>query len=183
MRPVFSAKKGTTELAEVSFLALAEIVVVSRFRQREVTLQTLRRAHAYAREALGLDYPFAWLHLKTDGLHVFSDFEKEHPGASLLTLDKNGQLTLLGNVIRALELFDYEDDFAARWYPLGRTVPIVVDPRYGAGRPTIPNRRLPVAAVYSRWKAGESIGFIASDYSLSRGLVETALRYAESYAI
>jgi len=77
MRPVFS-KKGTykEDTAEVSFLQLAEIVVVSRFRQRKVKLDTLRQAHEYACQQLGLDYPFAWLNLKTDGIHVFSDFEK-----------------------------------------------------------------------------------------------------------
>ena len=184
MRPVFGRKNKLKEAAvEVSFLQLAEIVVVGRFRQRKVKLDTLRQAHGYACTALNLDYPFAWLHLKSDGIHVFSDFEKDHPDASLLTLDKNGQLTVPGNVIKALELFDYEEEFAARWYPIGRSVPIVIDPRYGAGRPTIPERRLPIASIYNRWKAGENIGFIASDYSLSRKLVETALQYAENYAI
>jgi uncharacterized protein (DUF433 family) len=184
MRPVFGEKdKSKENIAEVSFLQLAEIVVVSRFRQRKVTLKSLRQAHAYACAELRLDYPFAWLHLKTDGIHVFSEFEKEHPDASLLTLDKNGQLTLPGNVIKALELFDYEEEFAARWYPIGRNVPIVIDPRYGAGHPTIPFRRLSVASIYNRWKSGENIGFLASDYSLPRNLVETTLQYAEKYAI
>lgn len=184
MRPVFRGKDKLKEnKAEVSFLQLAEIVVVSRFRQRKVKLDTLRQAHAYASAVLNLEYPFAWLNLKTDGVHVFSDFEKIHPGSSLLTLDKKGQLTLPGNVIKALELFDYEEEFAARWYPIGKNVPIVIDPRYGAGRPTIPDRRLPIAMIYNRWKSGENIGFIASDYSLKRSLVETTLQYAENYAI
>lgn len=184
MKPVFDEKhKATGDIAEVSFLKLAEIVVVSRFRHRQVKLDTLRQAHVYACNVLNLEYPFAWLHLKTDGVHVFSDFEKSHPDASLLTLDKKGQLTLPGNVIKALELFDYEEEFAARWYPIGRNVPIVIDPRYGAGRPTIPDRRLPIAMIYNRWKSGENIGFIASDYSLKRSLVETTLQYAENYAI
>jgi len=184
MRPVFSEiGKSKEDMAEVSFLQLAELVVVSRFRQRKVKLNTLRQAHAYACEVLTLEYPFAWLHLKTDGVHVFSDFERTHPDASLLTLDKKGQLTLPGNVIQALELFDYEEEFAARWYPIGRNVPIVIDPRYSAGRPTIPHKRLPIASIYNRWKSGENISFISSDYSLTHKLVETALQYAENYAI
>jgi uncharacterized protein (DUF433 family) len=184
MRPVFGVKdKNKENRVEVSFLQLAEIVVVSRFRQRKVKLDILRQAHAFACDMLKLEYPFAWLHLKTDGIHVFSDFEKSYPDASLLPLDKEGQLTLPGSVIKALELFDYEDEFAARWYPIGRSVPIVIDPRYGAGRPTIPNRRLPVASIYNRWKAGENISFIASDYSLPRKVVEATLQYAENYAV
>ena len=184
MRPVFSAKGKTKEdKAEVSFLQLAEIVVVSRFRKRNVKLNALRQAHEYACQVLNIEYPFAWLDLKTDGVHVFSEFAKRHPNASLLTLDKKGQFTLPGSVIQALELFDYEEEFAARWYPIGRNVPIVIDPRYGAGRPTIPQRRLPVASIYNRWKSGENIKFISSDYSLPAKLVETTLQYAESYSI
>lgn len=184
MRPVFGNKAKLKEnTVEVSFLQLAEIVVVGRFRQRNVKLDSLRQAHFYACKTLNLEYPFAWLHLKTDGVHVFSNFEKNHPDASLLALDKKGQLTLPGNVIQALELFDYEEEFASRWYPVGRNVPIVIDPRYGAGRPTIPNRRLPIASIYGRWKSGEHINLIALDYSLRRDLVETTLQYAENYAI
>ena len=75
MNPVFSQTPNTKEDgAEVSFLQLAEIVVVGRFRQRKVKLQALRKAHEYACSELNLDYPFAWLHLKTDGIHIFSDF-------------------------------------------------------------------------------------------------------------
>jgi uncharacterized protein (DUF433 family) len=184
MRPVFSGKDTKKEdKAEVSFLQLAEIVVVSRFRQRKVKLQTLRAAHEYARNELELDYPFAWLHLKTDGVNVFSEFERSHPDASLLTLNKKGQLTLPGNVLKALELFDYEEEFAARWYPVGKNVPIVIDPRYGAGLPTIPKRRLTIAAIYNRWKSGESIRFISSDYALPQNVVETSLQYAENYVL
>ena len=71
MRPVFGKRNKTKEkIAEVSFLDLAEIIVVSRFRQRNVKLDTLRQAHAYACKELDLEYPFAWLNLKTDGIHV-----------------------------------------------------------------------------------------------------------------
>ncbi len=72
MRPVFGEKGRLKEnTVEVSFLQLAEIVVVGRFRQRRVKLDALRQAHAYAVELLHLEYPFAWLHLKTDGVCVF----------------------------------------------------------------------------------------------------------------
>ena len=71
---------------------------------------------------------------------------------------------------------------AARWFPVGRDVPIVIDPRYGAGKPTIPDRRLTVETIYRQWKAGQTIKFIASDFKLHPSLVETTLQYAESYA-
>ena len=183
MRPVFGTKKKTKEAnVEISFLQLAEIVVVGRFRHRSIPLERLRRVHRYARDAFHIEYPFASLKLKTDGAHVLSVFQEREPGASLLSLDRFGQWTLPGDVVKTLELFDYEEEFAARWYPIGRNVPIVIDPRYGAGRPTIPERRLTVETVYKRWKAGQTIKFIAADFKLLPSLVEITLQYAENYA-
>jgi len=182
MRPVFGATKKTKEASvEISFLQLAEIVVVSRFRHRYVKLERLRRAHRYACASLHIDYPFAWLKLKTDGAHVLSVFQEQEPGERLVSLDQYGQFTLPGDVVKTLELFDYEEEFAARWFPIGRHVPIVIDPRYGAGKPTIPERRLTVETIYKRWRAGQTIKFIASDFKLRPSLVETTLQYAESY--
>ena len=128
-------------------------------------------------------YPFAHMILKTDGANVLANYEEEHPKASLMAMNKRGQLTLPQEVIQALELFEYEAAFAARWFPAGRHVPIVIDPRYSAGQPSIPDRRLPINILYNRWKAGESMKYIASDYALPKNVVEEALRYAEKYVI
>jgi uncharacterized protein (DUF433 family) len=180
MQPVLGEKE---EVPRLSFIDLAEIIVVSRFRQKGVKLSTLRDAHEYARELLRIDYPFAHMNLKTDGVNVLADYEERHPKASLLALNKRGQLTLPQEVIKALELFDYEAEFAARWFPAGKEIPIVVDPRYSAGLPSIPKRRLPISILYNRWKGGESIRYLSSDYALPKHVVEEALRYAEKYVL
>ena len=180
MKPVFGEREETPTL---SFIELAEIIVVVRFRQKPVKLEELRQAYSYAKEQLGIGYPFAHIKLKTDGANVLAVFEKDHPEANLLALNKRGQFTLPQQVINALELFDYEDQFVARWYPEGKNVPIVIDPRYNAGRPSIPARRLPISLLYNRWKAGENIRYIASDYALRKDMVEEALRYAENYVV
>jgi uncharacterized protein (DUF433 family) len=183
MRPVFGNKRRSKEPSvEISFLQLAEIVVVARYRHRGIKLERLRRAHKYAREQFEIEYPFASLKLKTDGAHVLGVFSEMEPGESLIALDQFGQWVLPGDIVKTLELFDYEDDLAMRWFPIGRTVPIVIDPRFGAGKPTIPDRRLTIEAIYKRWRAGQDIRFIASDLKLPAYQVETTLRYAESYA-
>jgi uncharacterized protein (DUF433 family) len=81
-----------------------------------------------------------------------------------------------------MESFDFEGDLASRWFPAGKEVPIVIDPRYGAGRPTIPKRRLTVETLRKRWLAGQTFQFIAKDLDLEPTIVEDALRYAEKYA-
>jgi uncharacterized protein (DUF433 family) len=180
MKPVFGERE---EIPRLSFIDLAEIIVVTRFRQKGVKLNTLRDAYEFSKKLLSIEYPFAHMNLKTDGANVLATFEEDHPKASLMAMNKHGQLTLPQEVINALELFDYEREFAARWFPVGRDVPIVVDPRYSAGQPSIPYRRLPITILYYRWKGGEPMGYIASDYSLPKNVVEEALRYAEKYVI
>jgi uncharacterized protein (DUF433 family) len=180
MKPVFGKRE---EAAVLSFIELAEIIVVVRFRQKPVKLEELRRAYSYAKDQLGIEYPFAHAKLKTEGRNVLAVYQGDHPDASLLALNKSGQFTLPQQVINALELFDYEEEFAARWYPAGKNVPIIVDPRYSAGRPSIPERRLPISLLYKRWKAGENISYLASDYALPKDVVEEALRHAEHYVI
>ncbi len=166
----------------LSFLQLAEIVVATKFRQRGVTLDRVRRAHKYAKLALDLEYPFATLKLETLGGYILRRFEEDEPGASLLVLSASNQWTLPGIVIETFHNFDYEVDLAARWFPFGKTVPIVIDPRYASGVPTIPNRGVTIHAIKQRFKAGQSIRLISQDLRLSREQVEEALRYADKIA-
>ncbi len=183
MRPVFGEKDRPREdYAEISFLQLIEVVIAGRFRARGVSLERIRRAHEYARNYFNTGYPFADVRLRTDGTHILHEFEEAEPGASLLALDQSGQLTLPKMVVSTLISIDFETDLAARWFPAGRDVPIVIDPRFGAGLPTIPERRLSISTIHKRWKSGQTIQFIAEDFELEPPVVERALQYAERLA-
>lgn len=183
MEPVLERrpKKGE-QRAEISFLTLAEIVVVSAFRKRRVRLDRLRRAHGFAKHFYGIEYPFAFIKFKTDGAHVLLQYEKKEPGPTLLAADQGGQLALPGHVVEALEHFDFESEFASRWFPVSKDIPIVVDPRFAAGKPSIPERGVTIETLNKRWKAGQSIAFIARDYKLNKEIVESALQHAENLA-
>lgn len=167
----------------VSFLQLVEIVIASRFRRGPVKLDRIRKAYEFAKKEWDLEYPFAALKLEPLGGHVLRRFEEQEPGASLLVLDEPGQWTLPGLVIKQIHNFDYELELAARWYPLGKTIPIVIDPRFSAGMPTIPNRRVTIQAIHNRFKAGYPMRFISSDLKLKPNIVEEALRYANQIAV
>ena len=184
MRPVFGEQSRSDRTAVVvSFVELAEIVVVSMFRKKRITLERIRRAHSYARKMSGLDFPFAHLSLATDGVRILTDFHEVEPGERFLALDPDsGQLTLPGHVTDAIETFEFEGDLVARWYPVGRSVPIVIDPRFSSGVPTVPNRRLTIHAIRSRWKAGYNMQFISEDLELDANVVEEVLRYADRIA-
>lgn len=161
----------------VSFLQLAEILVASSFRRNRIKPERIRLAHDFAKSKWGIEYPFASLKLEPLGGHILHRFDQEKPGDSLATLDtKTKQWTLPEFVIDRLHSFEYELDLVAKWYPKGKDIPIVVDPRISAGLPTIVDRRVTLQTIYKRFKAGYSITFIASDLKVKREIIEEALR-------
>lgn len=163
----------------VSFLQLIEIVVASRFRHGKVTLERVRKAHAVSLNRYG-SYPFARLRLQAWAGYILHLME--HDDGSLEAMDSPGTRTLPRLVTEAIAAIDYEDDIAVRWFPLGKQVPVVVDPRFSAGMPTIPQRRVTAAAVVRRFRAGQTIEFIASDLLLTREQVEDVIRHADQIA-
>ncbi|MCL4369639.1 MAG: DUF433 domain-containing protein [Chloroflexi bacterium] len=186
MAPVFGAGRATGEDGPlvVSFLELVEIAVVARFRSAEsrhgrVSLERLRRAHNFARERLGLPYPFATLNLFEFGGHLLHEFDTQYPGPGILALDLQGQWALPGLVRDEMAHLDFgaRDPFAVRWFPKGRNVPIVIDPHIAAGRPTILDSGVTLETLSRRWHGGESIKDLVLDYELVPRVVEEALKY------
>lgn len=169
----------------VSFLQFAEILIASSWRRNNVPIPRIRLAHDFAKKEFGVEYPFASLDLEPLGGHILHRFDEETPGASLATLDTRlQQWTLPGFVIDRIHQFDYEQKLAARWYPVGKGTPIVVDPRISAGLPTILNRRVTIQTIYKRFKEAKySIPFIASDLKLPRNIVEEAVRLADEVKV
>ena len=90
--------------------------------------------------------------------------------------------TIPGLTIEVLKNIEYETDLAAKWWPAGRDKPIVIDPRFSAGLPTVPERRVTIQNIHSRWMAGQDIAFISKDLVLENHTVEEILRYAGQMA-
>ena len=182
VEPVFGSRPRTSEIAMVSFLELSEVIVVAKFRQRKIKLQRIRDAYEFARSEWELEYPFAHLNLKSLGGHLLARFEDQRPGngtGHLVVLSSPGQYVLPQLVQEELAHFDYsdEDKFAARWHPYGRDLPVVVDPRFAGGKPTIKGRGITVEMLYRRWTIGrESFKSIARDFHLKAADVEAVLQ-------
>lgn len=181
MEPVFGQRRISPVL---SFMELAEIVVAARFRSYGGTLQKVRDAHAYAREQWPeLPYPFASLRLKMLGGEMIHQFDRTYGGEALAISLGSGQYTLPGLVGQALDLFDFDeaDEMAIRWYPAGRDVPIILDPKMAGGRLSIVDRGVTVETIRRRfYKGRQSIHFIARDLDLSPAQVEEAIKFSEA---
>lgn len=181
MEAVFGGKeRRKDEIARVSFLELTELVIAARYRKLRIKLERIRSAHNYAKNEWELSHPFAHLNLTSIGGHILARFEAESPGEGHFVVLSSHEQYVLPDIIEGeLNRFDYsdEDNFAERWYPHGRDVPIVVDPHYAGGKPTIAKRGVTVEIVHKRWKAGEGVAYIAQDFRLTRADVEAVLQH------
>lgn len=178
--PLFAHPKG----AMVSFLQMIEIVVAAKFRKAEkISFQTVRRAYDNTKKESGLDYPFAHSELEALGGHIIRHLRLDRPDDSIQAIDTPEQWTLPNLVLDTLHQFDYIPDLVARWYPIGRSVPIVVDPQLSTGLPTILGRGVTINVIHKRFLAGQKIDFIARDFALESNVVEEAVRYAKTVAV
>lgn len=179
---VFGAKEAASP--HVSFLQLVEIVIAADFRKvGHVKLDVVAMAHANAGREWRLEYPFAHLQLESLGGHIVQWMRSDgEPTAVPESIDTPRQMALPGLVTQRIHALDYERDLAARWYPVGKDVPIVVDPMFSSGLPTIVGRGVTLGAIYRRWKASQPISFIADDLEIDANLVERALQYADKIA-
>ena len=181
--PLFPSGNG----AMVSFLQMIEIMVAGRFRKsalggRNVPLRAVRDAYLNARELSGIEYPFAHMRLEALGGHIVHLLRAGGSPDLFQALDAPEQWTLPGLLRETIYQIEYDQELVARWFPIGKKVPIVIDPRYSTGQPVIQGRGVTVQAIRKRFNAGLNIDLIAEDFKMNRVLVETALRYSERVA-
>jgi uncharacterized protein (DUF433 family) len=184
MSPVFVKRDhDSTPVQRVSFLELVDLVIVARYRKWGIDLDVIRDAHQYAMREWNIPFPFASLNLIPLGGHILRRFEEAHPDAGqLVVMTAPGQFVLPGVVEEEASNFDFDadgqDPFAIRWHCYGRDVPVVVDPRFGGGMPTIQGTGVTVEVIIRRHNAGETRRSIANDFRLKFSEVEQVLKYA-----
>lgn len=180
--PVLGPKERVEgEVFTVSFLELAELIVVARYRRWGIDLPELRSAHAALTHEWKLPYPFATINMATAGGRLLARYQEDHPQAgqfAVLTLRE--QYVLPDIVQEEVDRFDFDkapaDPFAFRWHPFGRDLPVVVDPHFAGGKMTIAGRGVTVEALKRRCDAGDDYADIADDYDLNEPLVREVLQ-------
>jgi len=158
----------------VSFMDLVEVVAIGKLRGRGFSLRRVRQINEYCQLALNSDRPLVTERFKTDGRDVFVMADTGY----LLDVLRGAGTQAWDEVLDPfLDTLDYEDELARRWWPRGRTEPIVVDPDYGFGLPVIRGSGVRTEVVAERSRAGDSREEIAYDFGVGPEEVEAALRY------
>ncbi|MGB3683211.1 MAG: DUF433 domain-containing protein [Rubrobacteraceae bacterium] len=179
-RPPMAAGPGGKTEGGVSFFDLISIKAIDGLRKRGFGARKIRDVVRYCQDELGVDYPFVTLRFKTGRREVYM-----HAGDGRLLEILGGQQgaqawdQILDPFLRDL---DYHNDFAHRWWPLGKDELVMVDPEYGFGLPVIVGSGLRTELVSERRDAGDTPQVIAYDFNLSREQVESALRLEDQLA-
>ncbi|MDE2833899.1 MAG: hypothetical protein OXM02_05205 [Bacteroidota bacterium] len=127
-----------------SFLDLVDLLFVKRFLDHGLSLQKVRRALDEARRVLGTEH-FARETFFTDGSDVFLQLQEaglKDSGDAILELLSGGQWVIAPVIRELAQQIDFQspEGLASRWYPLGRSKPVVLDPKLSFGAPSIVHR-------------------------------------------
>ena len=172
--------KGKTAL---SFLDLVELLFIRDFLEEGVSLYVIRRAAEVAAEMFSADHPFCVKQFQTDGKAIFARASNEVGDDQMVDLVKRQHVfsRVVSPFMKQLD-YDAVSGDVRRWFPLGKRVPVVLDPSFSFGAPIIAETGVPTSVLFSAHKSGDSDQDIASWYEVSVSAVRAAIEFESQLA-
>jgi uncharacterized protein (DUF433 family) len=175
--PVITLPDRTQRL--LSFTNLVEAHVLDAIRgQHNVRLPKVRKAVSFLQRNFVTRHPLADQRMETNGRDLFV-----RKFGQLINISQDGQLAMRELLDAHLQRIDRDSaGLAIRLYPFTRkrqaSEPryVLIDPYVAFGRPVLTGTGIPTAVIADRYKAGESIDELASDYEQDRFRIEEAVR-------
>jgi uncharacterized protein (DUF433 family) len=168
---------------QLSFINLVELFVLAAIRRKhEVGLPKVREAVAYLKRRFPSAHPLADHEFQTNGVDLFAEKFGE-----LLNLSKAGQLEMKELLLAHLRCVQRDPGgVPLKLYLMPRNPrvddmkrahgTVVIDPRFGFGRPVIDGTGIRTDVVVERFSAGEKIEALAADYGRPNEDIEEILR-------
>jgi uncharacterized protein (DUF433 family) len=168
----------------ITFQSLMELWVVSELRRQGVPMPVIRRAAFEARRILKVRHPLASTNVRTDGRRIFMVLRRETSASR-----RKSQPKIVLDVLRlqhALEEIIEQslrpeivvrgpDGAPLKWFPLGMTRRVVLDPKRRFGEPIDPVSGVPTSALAQAFKAeGNDADAVAFWFGVDRQAVEDA---------
>lgn len=160
----------------VSFHTLIEFYVLYQLAEAGVKTRQVLTAHIELSKVFSTNFPFAQKkileNIRTDGKRVYFNLD-----GSLLSLDGTRQFNL--NFIETFfKNLDFDNDLlASRFWPLGKSKSILIDPKRQFGHPVIGKTNIYPETLFSLYKGGEPIDFIAFTYEIDEQQVLDAIDF------
>jgi uncharacterized protein (DUF433 family) len=165
----------------LSFVNLVEAHVLAAIRRHHgVKLPKVRRALDYVSHEFRVERPLIDQSFQTDGLDLFVERYGD-----LINVSREGQSAMkeiIGVYLKRIERD--AKGFPVKLYPFIRNsqIPaddprlVVMTPAVSYGQPVIAGTGIPVSSIYDRYRAGDSIAELATDFRLEISEVEEAIR-------
>jgi len=173
-KPLILVDGDVSDSVSLSFLNLLELRFLAAYRQR-VPLQSIRRALDFAGSELGIERPLLSVKFKAHGKSLFLRFADEGEDAYLMNASNRGQLAWPAALNEFIDSIDYEEHTAHRWWPLGRSEPVIVDTLLNGGRPSTALAGVRTNAIAVHRADGLDVSAIAYDVGATEGEVRAAL--------
>ncbi len=180
--PVFVGQLPHLEgFIALSFLDLIEVRFVDAFLSHGVTWRVLRLSHARAREITGTGHPFCTRAFRTDGKSVFTEVSRNLGESAILDLFQNqfGFMRVISPYLKGLE---FEDQVVTRWWPLGRTQPVVIDGTRSFGQPIVFKEGVPTAVLSRAYLVEDSVERVANWFEVEKRSVRAAIKFESQLA-
>ena len=158
----------------VSFADLVEIAAIGRLKEMGFSLRMIREIVRNCQEILRVPRPLATLRFKMGGREIFVD-----RGDVLLEVGRKKRMQAWNEVLDPfLQELEYDaNQLVARWWPLGRSTPVVIDPEYGFGFPVVAKSGVRTEIILERFRAGDLKEQISADFNIEQVHVERALQF------
>jgi len=121
----------------IGFLDLLEIKFIGFFLRNGVKMNTLSKVREVLTQDLNTPYPFCTGRFVTDGRDILDRAGREVGATQLVNvLSRQHEMPeIVDEFIRSL---DFEDgNLASRWWPKGKELPVIIDPKFNFGHPTL----------------------------------------------
>ncbi len=163
----------------VSFHTFVEFYVMMRFSEAGVKPKQVLEAHNELVKMYGTAFPFAHKDvldgIRCDGKRIFLETIEG-------TIELNGKKQFELSIIKLFFVrLDFDkDDLASRYWPMGKSKAVIVDPKRKFGRVVLYKRNIYPEVLYSHYKAGDSIIYLSAIYELDKQDVNDAIEYCKA---
>lgn len=176
--------RHATDSRFATFLDLMEIRIGAKFIAQGFSPQKVRSAFMEAARLVGEDRPFAKKVFYTLGRNIFLQIRDQNDPevANLVQLFTGGQWTIGEYIVQDATRIDFDpqNQFARRWWPLGKDEPVVIDPAIGFGAATLVNRGLKTLNIYRTYLSeGQRTDAVARWLKIGQAEVLAAVRWEE----
>ena len=126
------------------------------------------------------NHPFAKRQFYTDGKTILAHVAEEAEDPKLLDLIHQ-QYQISDVVLPYLwECIDFNSyDYAEKYWPLGKHVPIVIDPRKNFGKPILARYNIPTETISELVSNGISLKEIIQWYDIDEGSIQWAIDFED----